>query len=57
MGVITLARPIDKVATLRAIEKRKCEMSLAAFVKSAWHVIEPSQPYIEGFHNEFICAH
>jgi len=57
MGVITLARPIDKAATLRAIEKRRAEMSLAAFVKSAWHVIEPNQPYVEGFHIEFLCAH
>ena len=57
MGVITLARPIDKVATLRAIEKRKCEMSLAAFVKAAWSVIEPGQPYVHGWHIDFICAH
>jgi predicted phage terminase large subunit-like protein len=57
MGVITLPRPIDKAATLRAIEKRKCELSLSAFVRAAWHVIEPSQPYVEGFHIEFVCAH
>jgi len=57
MGVITLPRPIDKVATLRAIEKRKCEMSLASFVKAAWSVIEPGQPYVHGWHIDFICAH
>jgi predicted phage terminase large subunit-like protein len=57
MGVITLPRPIDKAATLRAIEKRKCEMSLAAFVKAAWSVIEPGQPYVHGWHIDFICAH
>ena len=57
MGVITLPRPIDKVATLRAIEKRKCELSLAAFVKAAWHVIEPGQLYAHGWHIDFICAH
>ena len=54
MGVITLPRPIDKAATLKAIEKRKCEMSLAAFVRYAWHIIEPGQPYIHGWHIDFV---
>jgi len=57
MGVIKLPRPIDKAATLKAIEKRKCEMSLAAFVKAAWHVIEPGQPYVHGWHIDYITAH
>jgi predicted phage terminase large subunit-like protein len=57
VGVIKLPRPVDKAGTLIAIEKRKCEMSLAAFVKAAWHVIEPTQPYVHGFHIDFICAH
>jgi predicted phage terminase large subunit-like protein len=57
VGVIKLPRPVDKAGTLLAIEKRKCEMSLAAFVKAAWHVIEPTQPYVHGFHIDFICAH
>jgi predicted phage terminase large subunit-like protein len=57
MGVINLPRPIDKAGTLKAIEKRKCEMSLAAFVRAAWHVIEPTQPYVHGWHIDFICAH
>ena len=56
MGVIKLPRPIDKAATLKAIEKRKCEMSLAAFVKAAWHTIEPNE-YIPNWHLDFICAH
>jgi len=57
MGVITLPRGIDIAATLRAIEKRKCEMSLASFVKAAWHVIEPGQAYVHGWHIDYICAH
>lgn len=57
MGVIKLPRPVDKAGTLVAIEKRKCEMSLAAYVKAAWHVIEPTQPYVHGFHIDFICEH
>lgn len=57
MGVIKLPRPVDRTGTLRAIEKRKCEMSLAAFVRAAWNVIEPGQPYVHGWHIDFICAH
>ena len=57
MGVIKLPRPVDRTGTLRAIEKRKCEMSLAAFVRAAWHIIEPGQPYVHGWHIDFICAH
>ena len=57
MGLIKLDRPFDKVGTIKAIEKRKCEMSLAEFVKRAWHVIEPGQSYIHGWHIDFICAH
>ena len=57
MGVIKLQRPVDKAGTLLAIEKRKCELSLAEFVRRAWHVIEPGQPYVHGWHIDFICAH
>jgi predicted phage terminase large subunit-like protein len=45
------------MAQRKIIEKRKCELSLAEFVKSAWHVIEPEQPYVHGWHIDFICAH
>ena len=57
MGVIKLPYAIDATAQRKIIEKRKCELSLAEFVKSAWHVIEPEQPYVHGWHIDFICAH
>jgi len=57
VGLIKLPRPVDRAGTLKAIEKRKCEMSLAEFVKAAWHIIEPGQPYVHGWHIDFICAH
>ena len=57
MTVINLPRGIDAKAQRRLIEKRKCELSLAEFVKAAWHVIEPEQPYCHGWHIDFICAH
>lgn len=31
--------------------------SLAGFVREAWHVLEPNQPYVHGWHIEAICAH
>jgi len=57
VGVIKLPFAIDTTAQFKSIEKRKCELSLAEFVKGAWHVIEPEQPYVHGWHIDFICAH
>jgi len=57
MGKIDLPFAIDPAALLKAVEKRKCELSLAEFVRHAWKVIEPGQPYVHGWHIDFICAH
>jgi len=40
-----------------AIEREACNRSLAAFVRLAWPVIEPAQPYVHGWHIDFICDH
>jgi len=47
--------PIDSSVTLRAIQKKKCENSLANFIRYAWPIIEPGQPYIHNWHVDFIC--
>ena len=57
MGKIDLPVAVDPKHLLRAIEKRRCELSLAEFIKAAWHVVEPGQPYVHGWHIDFICAH
>lgn len=57
MGVVTLPFKIDVAAQRRAIEKRKCELSLAEFVRAAWHVIEPANKYVHNWHVEFVCLH
>lgn len=44
-------------ADLVAIERELCSRSLAEFVKSAWPVLEPGQPYIHGWHVDAICEH
>ena len=33
------------------------ERSLAKFIKMAWHVLEPSRPYVHGWHIDAICEH
>src|SRR5690625_3314718 len=44
-------------ATIQAIEREACRRSLARFVRRAWHVLEPSQHYIHGWHIDTICEH
>lgn len=57
MGKIDLPRDIDGKASLRVIQKRRCELSLATFIKQAWHVVEPGQPFVDNWHIGLICAH
>ena len=48
---------VDVAGTLRAISKSECEEDLAQFVRQAWHIIEPAQPFVHGWHIDFLCAH
>lgn len=54
----------EKVELARALAererrqvKRECGESLAAFIRRAWHVVEPGQPYIHNWHIDAVCAH
>lgn len=38
-------------------DREKCRRSLAEFVRRAWHVLEPGQPYIHGWHVDAVCEH
>lgn len=40
-----------------SIEREHCTRSFAKFVKAAWPILEPGQPYIHGWHVEAICEH
>lgn len=40
-----------------AIEREACRRSLAYFIKRAWHVIEPAQPYVHGWHIDAVSEH
>lgn len=48
---------VDIASTLREISKSECEEDLAQFVRQGWHIIEPGQPYVHGWHIDFLCAH
>lgn len=39
------------------IERANAEASLVEFIQQSWHVIEPGQPYVHGWHVDFICEH
>lgn len=51
----------DQLATLRAklreVETRTAERSLAAFVRLAWHIVEPDTPLVWNWHLDLLCAH
>lgn len=47
----------DPSSLLRELDRVDCEESLAGFIRRAWHVIEPGQPYVHGWHIDAISAH
>lgn len=40
-----------------AIEREACSRSLVTFTQRAWHVLEPGQPYVHGWHMDAIAEH
>jgi predicted phage terminase large subunit-like protein len=38
-------------------QSRERSRTLAGFVREAWHVVEPANSYIHGWHIDAICAH
>jgi len=45
-----------RIAENRETIRERCQ-SLSAFVREAWHVLEPSNAYIHGWHVDAICEH
>ena len=50
-------RLLDIEAELLDSDRIECEASLATFVKMAWEQVEPGQPYVHGWHIDFISEH
>lgn len=42
---------------LVAAEREYSQRSLSNFIKRAWHVVEPAQSYVHGWHIDAICEH
>lgn len=57
MGHIDLPGHLRPRKFLAQIEKDRCENSLAYFIRAAWHVVEPAQPYVEGWHVAMMAKH
>lgn len=38
-------------------EREICKRSLGEFARRAWHVLEPAQKYVHGWHIDAICEH
>ena len=41
----------------KEIVKELCSRSLSLFIREAWHILEPSQPYTHGKHIDLMCEH
>ena len=58
---------LEKARRLKESERQRVERdgemirercsTLAGFVREAWHVLEPSQPYVHGWHVDALCEH
>jgi predicted phage terminase large subunit-like protein len=48
---------IDVERSLIALDQVDCAESLAKFIRLAWHILEPSQPYVHNWHIDAICEH
>lgn len=52
-----IKRALAKAELDRRLIKQRCEGSLVEFVKEAWKIIEPGQPYVHGWHIDLIVEH
>lgn len=48
--------PEYRKLALQALDRADCQ-TLAGFVKRAWHILEPSRPYIHNWHIDAMCEH
>lgn len=43
--------------TLEQTDRRLAERSLIEFTRQCWHILEPANPFVSGWHIEAICEH
>lgn len=47
---------LARLAQLDELETRRCGQDFAAFIKAAWHVLEPQQPLSWNWHLDLCCG-
>lgn len=47
----------QRLPTPLEISRERCRRSLIEFVRQAWHIVEPSEPFIHGWHLDAIAVH
>ena len=57
LSKLSLADANKYLRTLHEVERLSCEESLAQFVRSAWHVLEPSTPLLWNWHLDVLCGY
>lgn len=50
-------KKVNATQSLFNVRKEKAERNLAEFIRQAWHVVEPGQPYLHNWHIDMIAAH
>lgn len=46
-----------ELPTLDDVNRELAKRSLAEYIRQAWHIVEPANPYIHGWHIDAICDH
>jgi predicted phage terminase large subunit-like protein len=54
---ILIKKPTDLPPGLRELQYRECEKDLRAFVRCAWHIVEPETPFKPNWHLDAIADH
>lgn len=49
--------PLITNSDLLDVEREACKRSLSYFIRRAWHVLEPYQPYKHGWHIDAVAEH
>ena len=45
------------LAAGQRVRAAKAERSLIEFIRQAWHIVEPSRPFVDGWHIHAVCEH
>ena len=57
MTILELPRGYNPHEVLEELRRRRCEQSLAYFIRQAWHIVEPGTEFVDNWHIGMIAAH